>query len=66
MQYNTGQYDATKGLDINALRAWMQGVTGTGTVVAVIDDGKRVEKKREIERVKRQTKKPRGCLGITK
>ena len=46
LQYNTGQYHATKGLDINALRAWMQGFTGQGTVVAVIDDGKHFEKRR--------------------
>ena len=53
-QYNTGQYHGTKGLDINVLPAWMQGFTGTGTVVAVIDDGRHVEKsggeRKETER----------------
>ena len=36
---NTGQTGGTAGADVNALGAWNRGVTGTGVVVAVLDDG---------------------------
>ncbi len=36
---NTGQGGGTAGADINAVTAWNRGVTGTGVVIAVIDDG---------------------------
>ena len=37
-QENSGQYGQS-GLDLNVEPAWMQGVTGHGVVVAVVDDG---------------------------
>ena len=39
-QLNTGQTGGPAGRDLNVVPAWMQGVTGKGVVVAVIDDGK--------------------------
>ena len=40
-QLNTGQLDSSDaGNDLNVERAWLQGLTGCGTVVAVVDDGK--------------------------
>ncbi len=37
---NTGQLNPSDaGRDINVVRAWLQGVTGCGIVVAVVDDG---------------------------
>ena len=37
-QENSGQYGQS-GLDLNVEPAWMQGATGHGVVVAVVDDG---------------------------
>jgi furin len=37
---NTGQTDGPSGLDLNVEGAWMQGYTGEGVVVGVVDDGK--------------------------
>ena len=39
MQLNTGQIGSPAGRDINVVPAWMQGLTGRGIVVAVVDDG---------------------------
>ena len=39
-QLNTGQTGGPAGRDLNVVPAWMQGVTGKGVVVAVVDDGK--------------------------
>ena len=41
VQLNTGQLNSSDaGNDLNVERAWLQGLTGCGTVVAVVDDGK--------------------------
>lgn len=38
--YNTGRITkATHGLDLNVVHAWMQGLTGAGVVISVVDDG---------------------------
>ena len=37
-QKNTGQYGPS-GLDLNVEPAWMQGITGDGVVVGLVDDG---------------------------
>jgi hypothetical protein len=43
IQLNTGQLAAADaGNDMNVERAWLQGLTGCGMVVAVVDDGKGV------------------------
>ena len=34
------QHLGPAGLDLNVQPAWMQGVTGTGMVVSIVDDGK--------------------------
>ena len=39
-QLNTGQTGGPAGRDINVVPAWMQGFTGKGVVVAVVDDGR--------------------------
>ena len=40
LQRNTGQLDSSDaGNDLNVERAWLQGLTGCGTVVAIVDDG---------------------------
>ena len=38
-QYNVGQDGGHSGLDLNVLPAWIQGYTGRGVVVSVVDDG---------------------------
>ena len=38
-QLNIGQTGGPAGRDINVVPAWMQGFTGKGVVVAVVDDG---------------------------
>ena len=40
MQKNEGQTSGAAGLDLNVESVWMQGITGRGVVVAVVDDGK--------------------------
>ena len=40
-QNNTGQLNKTDiGRDLNVERAWLQGLTGCGIVVAIVDNGK--------------------------
>ena len=39
-QYNVGQSGGKSGLDIKVLPAWIQGYTGRGVVVSIVDDGK--------------------------
>ena len=39
MQLNTGQTGGPAGRDLNVVPAWVQGLTGRGIVVAVVDDG---------------------------
>ena len=39
-QENTGQTGGQSGLDLNVEPAWMQGITGQGVVVGLVDDGK--------------------------
>ena len=40
MQLNTGQYgNALEGNDLNVVKAWLQGLTGCGISVTVVDDG---------------------------
>ena len=39
-QLNTGQTGGPAGRDLNVVPAWMQGFTGKGVVVAVVDDGR--------------------------
>ena len=34
-----GQTGGPAGLDLNVEPVWMQGITGSGVVVAVVDDG---------------------------
>ena len=36
---NTGQTCGPVGLDLNVEPAWLQGLDGTGVVVALVDDG---------------------------
>ena len=38
IQENIGQY-GPQGLDMNVEAAWMQGITGEGVRVALVDDG---------------------------
>ena len=38
-QKNTGQTNGPSGLDLNVEKAWIQGITGDGVVVGVVDDG---------------------------
>ena len=38
-QENTGQTLGPSGLDLNVEPAWMQGITGDGVVVGIVDDG---------------------------
>ena len=38
MQKNTGQYGPS-GLDLNIEPAWMQGITGDGVIVGLVDNG---------------------------
>lgn len=40
MQLNTGQVGGLPGHDLNVEPAWIQGITGRGVVVAVVDDGR--------------------------
>ena len=35
-----GQTSGRPGLDLNVEPVWMQGITGRGVVVTVVDDGK--------------------------
>lgn len=35
-----GQTEGLSGLDLNVEPVWMQGITGSGVVVGVVDDGK--------------------------
>ncbi|XP_032878496.1 PC3-like endoprotease variant B [Amblyraja radiata] len=37
--FNTGQTNGPKGFDINVMPAWKKNITGSGVVVAIIDDG---------------------------
>lgn len=39
-QYNTGQTSGHTGLDLNVVPAWIQGYTGRGVVVSIVDDGR--------------------------
>jgi len=39
VQLNTGQVGGVPGRDLNVEPAWIQGITGKGVVVAVVDDG---------------------------
>ena len=39
MQKNTGQTRGPSGLDLNVEPVWMQGISGAGVVVSVVDDG---------------------------
>ena len=39
-QYNTGQTSGHTGLDLNVVPAWIQGYTGKGVVVSIVDDGR--------------------------
>ena len=39
LQLNTGQVGGSGGSDLNVEPAWIQGITGKGVVVAVVDDG---------------------------
>ena len=36
---NTGQTNGPSGLDLNVEKAWLQGITGEGVIVGVVDDG---------------------------
>ena len=36
---NSGQTNGRKGLDLNVEPVWLQGITGSGVVVSVMDDG---------------------------
>ena len=38
-QQNVGQTSGVAGLDLNVEPVWMQGFTGSGVVVTVVDDG---------------------------
>ena len=37
--HNTGQTGGTAGADVKAFEAWNAGATGTGVVIAIVDDG---------------------------
>ena len=37
-----GQTSGPEGLDLNVEPAWIQGITGGGVVVTVVDDGKNI------------------------
>lgn len=39
LQQNVGQTSGPAGLDLNVEGAWIQGLTGRGVVVSVVDDG---------------------------
>ena len=39
LQLNTGQVGGSHDSDLNVEPAWIQGITGKGVVVAVVDDG---------------------------
>ena len=39
VQQNTGQANGPAGLDLNVERGWLQELSGSGVVVAVVDDG---------------------------
>ena len=39
IQENTGQTFGPSGLDLNVEPVWMQGITGDGVVVGIVDDG---------------------------
>ena len=39
---NTGQTSGRRGLDLNVEPVWVQGITGNGVVVSIMDDGKYV------------------------
>ena len=39
LQLNTGQTEGPRGKDLNVEPVWMQGVTGSGVVVAFVDNG---------------------------
>lgn len=41
-QINTGQADGTPGLDLNVAEAWQLGYTGKGVIIAIMDDGERI------------------------
>ena len=43
MQLNIGQTGGPAGRDINVVPAWMQGFTGKGVVVGIVDEGKLTE-----------------------
>ena len=36
---NSGQTSGGRGLDLNVEPVWLQGITGSGVVVSVVDDG---------------------------
>ncbi len=38
-QVNSGQTGSRRGLDINVEPVWLQGITGSGVVVSIVDDG---------------------------
>ena len=38
-QDNTGQTNGPSRLDLNVQPVWMQGIDGSGVVVAIVDDG---------------------------
>ena len=40
LQLNIGQINSSAGRDLNVVPAWIQGLTGKGVVVSVVDDGK--------------------------
>ena len=40
IQENTGQTFGPSGLDLNVEPVWMQGITGDGVIVGIVDDGK--------------------------
>lgn len=43
LQLNTGQLAASDvGRDLNVEKVWLQGITGCGSVVAVVDDGTKI------------------------
>lgn len=41
-QFNINAYNNKQGHDLNVVPAWIQGFTGTGVVVSVVDDGNAV------------------------
>lgn len=38
-QHNEGQTGGLVDLDVNVLRAWKSGYTGSGVVICILDDG---------------------------